>query len=125
MTFRILLGTALCIASLGACGDEEKDEGEGPVAEACTADQTWAKVANPILEDNCRSCHGVATAEKLGDGHQFTTEADVREAGHVMYELVESGEMPKGGKMAAADKQALLDWLECSGASKEGEGHSH
>jgi len=124
MTCRTLLGIVICLAGLGACGDEKENGGGEP--EPCTTDQTWAKVANPILDDNCRTCHNAADAEKLGGGHDFTNEAQVRDHGHEMFEKVESGEMPpKGFEIAAADKNALLDWLECSGASKAGEGHTH
>lgn len=125
MHVRTLFVISLSLAALTACGDDPKPETVGD----CATDQTFAKSAKPVLDKYCLTCHSTATAEKLGAGHDFTTEDEVAEHGHAMVENLGGGDtpMPPDGfpQPTAAEKQKLLDWLDCSGAAEGTEGHEH
>lgn len=123
MPVKTLLAIAVCLVGLGGCGDEEKDPPKPE--DTCAEGQTYELVAEPFLEANCFQCHSDATAENLGNGHAFTSEEEVFEHGHIMYENVETGIMPPAGqkKPSEPDKAKFLAWLECSGAAESGEGH--
>jgi hypothetical protein len=127
MHVRTLLAISMSLGALSACGDDPKPTPE--VLGDCTADQTFAKVAEPFLEGYCFTCHSEPTAAKLGDGHDFTSQGEVIEHGHVMVENLMGGDtpMPPAGykQPSAAEKQKMLDWLDCSGAAEHTEGHEH
>jgi cytochrome c5 len=86
-------------------------------------------VADPFLDQYCRTCHGAKTAAIAGDGHDFTARDEVFEHGPVMYENLTGGGIPMPPKNSkqptAADKQKFLDWMECSGASTADAEHVH
>jgi len=118
MTMKTLLVISLGLACLSACGeDETKPAVEGD----CAAGQSFATVADPFLDQYCRTCHGAKSAAKLGDGHDFSEQDEVFEHGHAMFENLtgEGTAMPPAGfpQPTAAAKQKFLDWLECSGAT--------
>jgi len=125
MHVRTLFVISMGLAALTACGDDPKPETVGD----CAADQTFAKLAKPVLDKYCLTCHSAATAAKLGDGHEFSSEDEVVEHGHAMVENLSGGgtPMPPDGfpQPTAAEKQKLLDWLDCSGAADHTEGHEH
>jgi uncharacterized membrane protein len=126
MHVRTLLVISMGLAALTACGDDPKPSA---ALGDCAANQTFAKVAEPFLDKYCITCHGEKTAAKLGDNHIFASQDEVVEHGHEMVEnLSGTGTpMPPEGfpQPTAAEKQKMLDWLDCSGAAEHTEGHEH
>jgi cytochrome c5 len=120
MTLRTLFVISLSLASLSACGD---DKATPSVEGDCAPGQSFATVADPFLDEYCRTCHGAKSAAKLGDGHDFSEQDEVFEHGDAMFENLTGGgtAMPPAGfpQPTAAAKQRFLDWLQCSGASKQ------
>ena len=131
MKLRNLLGVGVCALAMAAaavaCGGDEKSSTGGTPKNTCDATQTWAKVGQPFVNTYCVACHSESKADALGDGHVFDTLDEVEEHGHDIYEQVESGKMPKGSadSVDEDEKEAFLDWLDCSGLSAAGSDHDH
>lgn len=129
MRLATLLGLGMGLACLCACGEDKAsdDDDDGAAVDTCAADQTYAKVARPFFEDYCLSCHSEATSA-AGGGHAFESLGEVRDHGHIMFEYLTDKTMPpkNSPQPTAAERQAMIDFLECSGAAEGGEGgHSH
>ena len=128
MRLGVFLGIGICLA-VGACGegDADGDETGDAAATTCRDDQTYAKVARPFFEGYCLTCHSEATSA-AGGGHAFESLGEVREHGHVMREYLEDKTMPPANapkQPSEAERQAMIDFLVCSGAAEGGQGHTH
>jgi uncharacterized membrane protein len=123
MTFRNLLALGLCatVAAIGACGDDDKDEGsdEAPV-NTCEAAVSYESVGKPFVDKYCISCHSKSSSDRVGapDDVNFDTLAGITEHGsHVAEEVAEEMMPPKTAKTqpSAAERADFTDWLDCSG----------
>ena len=76
----------------------------------------------PVLEKNCVSCHGPSKKMAGLDLSSFTGMMDGSTSGPViapgkpdhslLWKMIESGQMPLGGKLNAADKQLIKSYIE-------------
>jgi hypothetical protein len=73
------------------------------IAPAVDCSDGWSGYANPFFAHTCRGCHvsGYDTAAAVGGGA-----SSVRLA-------IETGAMPAGTTLAAADRRRILTWLAC------------
>ena len=117
--------SALLFAGCGGAGGTESEQDDAgtlaPDAGAPSDAGTnlgWGSNTSiqSILEANCSRCHS----------SQWSNCWTVQESAQEMESAVSSGFMPRGGAMAAADKNALVAWLsagaECSGTEPDGGG---
>ena len=83
----------------------------------------------PILKANCVPCHGATVKMKELDLSTFAATMKGSEAGTVvtagapqqsrLYEMVQKGAMPKGGKPLSSDQIAILrEWIEAGALSR-------
>lgn len=124
----------LFLGSLGAaygCQPEQAAEQrttKEPLEEedmpSCAPDVTYRTVAKPFLDQYCRDCHSKAAADAGAKvPHVFTNEASVRELGLHIYEALENEVMPpledepELPTPSFKERKAMLEWLECSGAT--------
>ena len=81
----------------------------------------WQHEVLPLLERNCISCHG---GDQTMAELDLTTFDSVLEGGisgppitpghpemSLLWTMIESGQMPMGSELSAADKQFLKDWI--------------
>ena len=73
----------------------------------------FENAARPVLEQNCTGCHG--SIKQLG-GVRLDTPSGFEKAKQRVLPSVESGVMPPGERLPAADLTALRDWLKTGGA---------
>src|SRR4051794_9627758 len=76
----------------------------------------------PVLEKNCVSCHGPAQQMAKLDLSTFSGMMQGSSSGPViapgkperslMWKLIESGQMPQGGKLSAAEKQLIKSYIQ-------------
>src|SRR5712672_4526937 len=76
----------------------------------------------PVLEKNCVGCHGPERKMAKLDLSSFTGMMEGSSSGPViapgkperslMWKLIESGQMPQGGKLTAGDKQLIRSYIE-------------
>lgn len=131
----LLIAVAVAsVASLAAagCGDKATPETDLVMSsekeeEDCPADVTYKKVAKPFFDEYCRGCHSekVASEDAPEVPHMFDTEADIRAAGQHVYEALEGKTMPPSDAEedlpmpTSKERKAVLEWLQCSGATEE------
>ena len=129
MKFRDVLMVGGAALALIACGDDD-DQGAEETHDQCASGVTYALVARPFLEKYCLGCHSqsvVGNDARVGapDDANFDTEAEVMEHGGHIYENLIDRMMPPAdapaGQPTSAERDAMLTWLECSGASE----HEH
>lgn len=72
------------------------------------AGQSLENEATGLIEKNCLSCHNPAT--KMG-GLQFTTRAAAEPALGRIAERVQTGKMPPGNPLPAADRAVIARWV--------------
>lgn len=90
-----ILGTVGALLFLPSCGPAPVKEVAGPV------DTAYEKV-KPVVDRVCLKCHNTQNPK---------LDTAVRFKGSKALEEIESGSMPPGGRINAADKKALLDYL--------------
>lgn len=94
---------------LVSCGPNGYDDGTSPEpTPSPTVTQppavlTWAQI-QPLVQANCGRCHGVSVMAPL-----FTSAATFKTA--AVLQAIQSGGMPKDGKISAADKATLITYL--------------
>src|SRR5712672_1624572 len=76
----------------------------------------------PVLEKNCVACHNPNQRMAKLDLSSFTGMMEGSSSGPViapgkperslMWKLIESGQMPQGGKLTAGDKQLIRSYIE-------------
>jgi mono/diheme cytochrome c family protein len=102
-------------------GDGEETPSEDP-AGGDTAAVSFANDVHPILQSRCINCHGgdriegdlvmLSYAELLSGGESGAVIIPGNAAGSLLYQLAESGEMPKrGANLNAAQLELILQWI--------------
>ena len=84
------------------------------ILDSCLSEPSFLKCVEPIIKDNCRSCHSYG-----GDaGHILLTDYNLILAADNMYDIVNSinTTMPKGGLMPQENINVIEKWFE-NGAS--------
>src|SRR6478672_9017084 len=76
----------------------------------------------PVLEKNCVACHGPAQKMAKLDLSSFTGMMEGSSSGPViapgkperslMWKLIETGQMPQGGKLTTAEKQLIKSYIQ-------------
>jgi hypothetical protein len=61
-----------------------------------------------MLDTNCTSCHGSATAT---DGIDLSSYTKVKANAALANTEIQSGAMPPGGGLSTADKQMFQSWV--------------
>jgi hypothetical protein len=94
-------------ADADAGGNPDADAGGGPDADADVDAQTnlgWTGQENieTIFTTYCANCHGTAWASCWDD----------QTADQTLSSVIQSGFMPRGTTMTAADKSTVLNWLD-------------
>ena len=92
------------------------------VPAAAQRDPLFKSEILPVLEKNCVSCHGPQQKMAKLDLSSFTGMMEGSSSGPVivpgkperslLWKLIESGQMPQGGKLTAAEKQLLKSYIQ-------------
>jgi hypothetical protein len=100
-------------------------DGETPSEDPAGGDASTVSFANdvlPILRSRCLTCHGgdriegdlvvASYAELLSGGESGAVVIPGDAAGSLLYQLAESGEMPKrGGNLTPVQLDVILQWI--------------
>ncbi len=106
----------LAIVVIGVVAGCSKSSGGGgggaPVT--CTGTQSFSADVNPIIQANCTSsgCHDATSSN--GPGALMTYQR-IFDARALIRSAVNSGTMPKNGSLSAAQRAAIICWID-SGA---------
>lgn len=80
---------------------------------------TFSSIRSQILTRSCQSCHSAETAASLGEGNVLVTYSDVLNyvtSGNpnisLFYTQLNSGSMPKTGKLPQQNIDAVKTWIE-------------
>jgi hypothetical protein len=85
------------------CGESTKDSGQASIVECTTSNpEKWSTGVSSLISVNCISCHS-----ELGAYNSAAAKAKS------IANEVESGSMPQGSGLSAADKQAIVQWAAC------------
>lgn len=75
----------------------------------CTA--TFGATIKPIISSNCSTsgCHAAGSGNGPG---ALTSYSEIQAASSRIRSSVSSGSMPKNGSLSAADKNAIICWID-------------
>lgn len=96
------------IVFIAAC--KKPGGGAGSSSIDCSGvSKTYSADISPIIQTSCGGCHGAGSSNGPGEltsySRVFNARAQIRSA-------VSSGAMPKNGTLTAAQKNAILCWID-------------
>jgi hypothetical protein len=104
----LFTGLLCCVIVIGCTKDKENTNTD------CTGTKSWANDVSPVIQSSCAlpSCHANGYANGPGP---LTTYQQVFNARTSIRQAVSNGTMPKNSSLTAAQKNAILCWID-SGA---------
>lgn len=96
------VAVAALVLALTACGSSIKEPEPTEPAPGGGEPGKFADVA-PVVARSCGRCHNAGQAPKINSEASFKTTKNLQ--------LIESGRMPPGGGLPAADKATLVRFL--------------
>lgn len=99
MVKRLILSLVLML--LVACGNSAVKTTATTECTTTNPDR-WSTSVSTIVQTNCTSCH-----------KEYSSYAAVANQASAVASEVESGRMPLGSTLSAADKTALVQWAAC------------
>jgi uncharacterized membrane protein len=99
---RIILIATLLLLSV-SCNNAKKETAAASTV-PCTSSSPdhWTTGVSAIVQSNCTSCHST-----------YSTFAGAKTAAAGIASQVDSGAMPQGTALSAADKASLVQWAAC------------
>lgn len=92
----------LLIIEMGCSQTSKEAAGGSPAACTSTSPDHWSTGVSAIIQNNCVGCHS-----------NFSTYSGASASASSISSQVNSGSMPKGGTLSAADKAAIVQWASC------------
>jgi len=83
--------------------------GGGTPVDCSGAPKTFAADVRPIIQSRCGGCHGAGSGNGPG---ALTTYTEISNAKTAIRAAIESGRMPQGGTLTAAQKAAIICWVD-------------
>lgn len=98
---RILLASIIVVMTV-SCSTKKDDETTSSVECTATNPDHWGTGVSAIVQNNCVGCHST-----------YSTYAGASAAAAGIALQVNSGAMPQGASLSAADKSSLVQWAAC------------